>query len=409
MDDIAKNISWNLSNYISDPKNPEYNFRVGIAYDERHHTSTAIGFYLRTAELTRDKLLQYESILKMANCFSKQGNRRFVIYGLLLRAISIMPNRPEAYFLLSKEYENGKSWEEAYTWSKLGANNFTAGMKSLKTDVGYPGAWGFDFEMAVAAWWMGMHAESLYLFRKLKNNPNVKDFYRGATLDNLARLNNQWKDPDTYDHTRHERLKNKFYGSDKIERNYSQCFQDMFVLAMLDGKTDGKFVEIGHGHPKFTNNTALLEKLGWEGISIDNDEKLHDEFEMERSSTAILGDATKLDYGKLLHGKMFDYLQVDIDPAEKSLEALIKVTKDNSFKIITFEHDHYSEDTGQVRERSRDYLYSLGYKLVVPDVGMSDFEDWWIHPDYIFTSKTYAFKDVHRNGTVNNVADFMFN
>jgi hypothetical protein len=39
-----------------------------------------------------------------------------------------------------------------------------------------------------------------------------------------------------------------------------------------------------------------------------------------------------------------------------------------------------------VREKSRDYLTSLGYVLCVADVGCNkynSYEDWWIHPDLV--------------------------
>ena len=43
-------------------------------------------------------------------------------------------------------------------------------------------------------------------------------------------------------------LKYQFPGIDMIENNYSQAFQDMFVLTMLNGKRNGTYVEIGGDH-----------------------------------------------------------------------------------------------------------------------------------------------------------------
>ena len=39
----------------------------------------------------------------------------------------------------------------------------------------------------------------------------------------------------------------KFPGFGKIENNYSQCFQDLFVLKCLSGKRKGTYLEIGGG------------------------------------------------------------------------------------------------------------------------------------------------------------------
>jgi hypothetical protein len=66
-------------------------------------------------------------------------------------------------------------------------------------------------------------------------------------------------------------LKVKFKNSDRIEKNYSQVLQDIFVLSCLDGGEEEFFLEIGCSHPTDLSNTYLLEsKFGWNGISIDN-------------------------------------------------------------------------------------------------------------------------------------------
>ena len=42
-----------------------------------------------------------------------------------------------------------------------------------------------------------------------------------------------------------DRLRHKFIGAEDIENNFSQAFQDLFVLSILDGKKNGTYVEIG--------------------------------------------------------------------------------------------------------------------------------------------------------------------
>ena len=79
-----------------------------------------------------------------------------------------------------------------------------------------------------------------------------------------------WHDPIWYTPKMYEKLKQKFPGAEKIKMNYSQIYQDMFVLTMLDGKKDGYFVEIGSGNPFYGNNTAILGTYyGWKGMAID--------------------------------------------------------------------------------------------------------------------------------------------
>ena len=359
----------NLLTYIKDPKNPTYNFNLGLEYERLGHTASAAGYYVRTAEFSENKVLAYEALLRLALCFSKQGSRVFTVKGVLLRAIALMPTRPEAYFLLARAYEHNKDWQECYTWACLGEEKFnykngcsgSPGLdfvipdewKTLLTDVEYPGYEGFPFEKAVAGWWIGLYDESLHIFRLLKKNNNLPINYKNSIVDNLNRLQDKWDDPLKYDNTLFERLKCKFPGSEHIKENYSQCYQDMFVLTMLNGKKNGYYLEIGCGDPFYGNNTALLEKqFNWTGISIDKEIVWK-----SRKTTPLCFDATKLDYDKLLHYN-YDYLQIDCD--EASLDVLFKIPFWNrKFSVITFEHDDYRDETNSIKNRSREYLKRL--------------------------------------------------
>ena len=64
-----------------------------------------------------------------------------------------------------------------------------------------------------------------------------------------------------------------------------------------------------------------------------------------------------------------DYLQIDVDPAHISYEVLLKIPfHKHKFRVITFEHDYYANPTSDIREKSREYLKSFGYELIVNDV-----------------------------------------
>lgn len=372
-----------LLNYISDPENPLYNFALGRWYENQGHTAAAAGYYVRTAEFSKDDLLCYEALLRVGICFSQQGSRTFVVKGLFLRAISLIPDRPEAYFLLSECYEHNKDWQEAYTFASMGEKLKVKDFPQLRTNVDYPGTYGFLFEKAVAGWWIGLYDESLYLFRKLRKATNMLPKHIQSVQNNLNNLGLVvHKEPLTYYGSMYEKLKVKFPGSIDIKRNYSQCYQDMFVLTMLNGLHGGNYLEIGCGDPFYGNNTALLEELGWTGISIDLDIDKTNKFAKERKNHVITADAIKVDYNSILSGD-YGYLQIDCDPPLTSLEVLLRIPFDkHRFAVITFEHDaYYSEG---IRERSRDYLNSLGYKMIVGDIAPDkycNFEDWWIHPD----------------------------
>ena len=82
-----------------------------------------------------------------------------------------------------------------------------------------------------------------------------------------------------------------------------------------------------------------------------------------------------------------DYLQVDCDPPTISYEVLQKIPfHTHKFAVITFEHDYYADPTQSIRDKSRKYLESFGYKLVVSNIApdqYSSYEDWWVHPDLV--------------------------
>ena len=375
-----------LTNYISDPKNAEYNFSLGLWYEDQGHTAGAVSFYLRAAEYSSSDLLAYEALLRLANCFTRQGGRSYTIKGILLRAISLLPDRPEAYFLLSRLYEVNKDWHESYSFAVMGQRLNDPAVK-LRTNVDYPGRYALVYEQAISAWWIGLFDESIHLLRQLKKDPTMLPIHIVSVQDNLWRLQGTlWRDPPTYCASMYERLRVKFPGSRNIERNYSQVYQDMFVLTMLNGKRDGSFFEIGCNDPTRSNNTKLLEEWGWTGVSIDYNPEMTAKFAKERNSMVITGDANKLDYNELIT-KDYDYLQVDVDPAMNSLNVLLKIPfETRRFAVITFEHDDYLSPDSGVRERSRQYLESHGYILVAGDIAprkYDNFEDWWVHPDLV--------------------------
>lgn len=178
---------------------------------------------------------------------------------------------------------------------------------------------------------------------------------------------------------------------------YGRMGQDLFVIAMSAGKKNGTYLEIGCGYPVGGgNNTFALESyFNWSGISIDSGRdyisptdpsatvfSLKDEWTNSRPTANFLQDnALGMDYSTF--PKYFDYLQVDIDPPGQSFEVLKKITEHIKFSLITFEHDYVipTYRSNNIRNLSRDYLKSLGYFLIIPDVGYS--EDWWVDPSTV--------------------------
>ena len=201
-----------------------------------------------------------------------------------------------------------------------------------------------------------------------------------------------------YDKTKYERLKFKFEGSENIVRNYSQAYQDMFILTMLNGKHNGTFLEIGGFNGSFISNTCLLEtQFGWRGVSIDIDPATRGSFSDRKNTNFILHDALTINYENLLKEYNFDtvidYLQIDIEPQAQTLKCLKLIPFDKyKFSVITFETDFYDsatpkEESIKNREESREYLKSMGYELIVGNICNTSendpFEDWYVNPSLV--------------------------
>lgn len=207
----------------------------------------------------------------------------------------------------------------------------------------------------------------------------------------------------SYYHTKkkHPALKYKFFNSENIDTNYSQAFQDMFVLTVLEGKTSGTFLDIGCHDPEFHNNTYLLESnYDWHGFAIDRNQEILNKYQNNRKASAVCADAVNYDYYESLSRfDVIDYLSLDIDPPHQSLAALYKIFSYNKhIKVITFEHDaYYAGD--HVRTESRKFLQE-DYNLVVPNAMTHTweyYEDWWCHKSLDIGNKFSSCKVNEKN------------
>lgn len=230
----------------------------------------------------------------------------------------------------------------------------------------------------------------------------------------------------------------KFKGQVDIEdlsklliQKQSQAGQDLFVIAMTQGKKNGTFLELGGYHPFEISNTYVLEKMfGWDGWSVDLvdnsldlntfEERIWNRFyqdvkdsmwppvgtkfkdlpkyiqlelinihnyknyvepfenvdtgwnSVRPNTTFIQQDALVVNYDSL--PKHIDYLQIDIDDAPRQLQILKNLVENKTFSTITFEHEFYrgSQEAIEQRENQRKILTDAGYILVVSDIAHED-------------------------------------
>jgi hypothetical protein len=376
-----------LTEYCLDPLNPEKNYNIAVAYDRLGHNASALSFYVRCAEKSDDKKMQYLGLINAARCLEKQGSRLSSTVGVFQQAISVCPERPEAYYLLSKIYEKKKDWQNAYTMACIGLSVADRELEKLP-DCGYPGKFALEFQKIVSSWWVGFYDQSKQELFEMKYRLDIDNLHRVAIEQNLKTV--KYPSPCVYTKKMLPYVVKKFPGIENIERNYAQTFQDLFVLTVLNGKESGYYVEIGSGDPFISNNTALLEQnYSWRGLSIDNNRDDVVNFKESRKNPVVCVDATKVNYNEIFSqfciDREVDYLQIDCEPPEISLQVLENIPFNQyKFSVVTFEHDGYRAP--EIREKSREILKNSGYLLVVNDVAFNDvdsYEDWWINPAII--------------------------
>jgi SAM-dependent methyltransferase len=385
--------------FVQNPDDAVANYNLGMYYESIGHTASALSYFLRCAERSKTPEISYECLLRGSSCFERQGKRNLTVRGLLQHAVSMMPKRPEAYYLLSRFYEKEANWQDSYMIASIGENVCEEKPVSLHNPVDYPGAYAINFQKGVAAWWCGLAQESKEIFlRLLHDEKNIEMRFVNPSVSNLQMMKSKpfvnFKDEDV------EGLKMKFNGCYKIKENSSEAFQDIFVLSLLDGKFGGTYLEIGSGDPEYGNNTLLLEKsFGWTGVAIDADQKYSDSYNLKRKNKCFCRDARHIDYAGFLKDLSFpkeiDYLQLDCDPPEVTYEILLALPlKEYKFAVITYEHDAYCDDTNSFQEKSADYLAKCGYKRIVANVAPDNhrnYEDWWVHPDLVDESRFEVF------------------
>jgi len=424
-----------LDKYVKDPSSFNNNFDLGNYYYIKGQTATAVSFYLRAAERTSSAHLQYECMLKAGTCFALQGTRNNSVTGMYQHAIALLPTRPEGYFLLSRFYERTEQWFLGYTLAAIGWEVTTEDHPPLITDVEYPGKYGLLFEKAVTGWWCGLCDESRELFKEVLYKYPIGDTYKESCIKNLKFLNS-WKTPDQFPSAMNtkeielekaskdltiftqediKKLKLNFKNSHIVQNNYSEAFQDLFVLTALNGKLNGTYVEVGAGFPFYGNNTYLLEsQFEWRGVSLDVIEESIERYAQDRNNTALLLDARHIDYGNLFtslgYGTDIDYLQLDTDPPSITYDVLTRIPfYKYKFAVITYEHDYYNDESKSYRDKSRKYLQGLGYKLIVGNIAPSEgkpFEDWWVHPDLVDVERLSKILEIEKDEVVPK--DFFF-
>ena len=408
-----------LIRYVYDQENANNNFNLAVEYDKLNQGAAAVSYYLRAAERSDDDLLSYYCLIRIAQLFTIQTNRSRTVHGLYKIAIAFKPERPEAYYCYSKLLESEGDNITSYLICSLGLRGEIAPRNDF---IGYPGTYGLLFQKSIAAYWVGKPKESRIALHDIVDN-HLNSLSLDINMYNCVKHNliylgsgpesNSFKQ---YKKANYNKLRFKFPGSDKINNGHGQVMQDIFVLAVLNGKRKGTYLEIGSYLSYRGNNTALLEKeFEWTGVGIEYDENCVNEYRSNRSNPVIHIDALTVNYDEVLSkiavDGVVDYLQLDCEPSNVTYEIMERIPFDKyKFAVITYEHDHHVDITRSYRDKSRKFLEERGYELLVGNVSPDDitpFEDWWIHPDLINKNIARDMKNV--NNKVLEIEKYMYN
>jgi tetratricopeptide (TPR) repeat protein len=177
-----------LYSYVYNPTNENRLYLADEYYDNQQYAA-ALSYYLQVAEMSEDKDKQYYSLIRCAKCFEIPGNRKHSIMTLYKHAIHLLPDRPEAYYFLSKVYEQHAEWFDCYTFSHLGLQkNEIDDIYSKKLQ--YTSKVLILFQKALSAWWIGKGDESrelhAYIIKHYFNS--MDNSFLDAMLGNLKVL-----------------------------------------------------------------------------------------------------------------------------------------------------------------------------------------------------------------------------
>ena len=242
-----------LTKYSLDTENPEHNFNLGVWYESNGHTAPALSYFLRCAERASDLDLSYEALIRGSYCYEKQGTRDGTAKSLLQQALCLLPNRPEAYFLLSRFSERRQWWQDCYIYADWGLRFADFNLKPLLTNVEYPGRYGLLFEKSLSGWWWGKDKESKEILLDLYYDPNVLESYKKVIRNNLEKMNveipcdsknQELKLSDIFDENKYKTDKNVLGYLDNFYDNFFIKFKDNPINLMEIGAMDGGSIKL---------------------------------------------------------------------------------------------------------------------------------------------------------------------
>ena len=92
-----------LEKHIMDPKNDSLCYDLAKEYDKIENGAMAVSLYLKAADMSEDTFLQYKCMIGIGRCYDRQRDRGFTVEGAFQDAVALVPDTPQAHYLLAKE------------------------------------------------------------------------------------------------------------------------------------------------------------------------------------------------------------------------------------------------------------------------------------------------------------------
>ena len=191
-----------LQQYSIDTTNIEIQLELAKAYFDIQQYASAVSYLNRIAETSKDDDVVYESLLLLANCFFLQGNRSSHNKVSLYHAVALKPKRPEAYFLLCREFEIEEPFQ-AYAYANISIEykDNSKRVTSLPFEYEHYKA---VFQKAINAWHSWKIEESKEILYDLHINYEMSEFYNELVVNNLnscgwPEKNNKIEEPKIVD------------------------------------------------------------------------------------------------------------------------------------------------------------------------------------------------------------------
>ena len=191
-----------LQQYSTDTTDIEIQLELAKAYFDIQQYASAVSYLNRIAETSEDDDVVYESLLLLANCFFLQGNRSSHNKVSLYHAVALKPKRPEAYFLLCREFEIEEPFQ-AYAYANISIEykDNSKRVTSLPFEYEHYKA---VFQKAINAWHSWKIEESKEILYDLHINYEMSEFYNELVVNNLnscgwPEKNNKIEEPKIVD------------------------------------------------------------------------------------------------------------------------------------------------------------------------------------------------------------------